>query len=230
MIRVTVLIGVAVLLGGSPAWAKPSTKTCLAMWNKKPDVKGEKALKCTPTGSPYKSKQIGGKHYLYDVATCWSYDVLALKKCGCRLFTKTSICCRKGDKECEFRIGNSTWVDCGKVGYPTYGLSGNTSPECAAAHGQESCFKQLKTLAGVNLQSRSGFCAVYFDCPGGKKTTSRFEKGECALAEECGCTLSPCYLSAKEKQCYDDFAKDKAAQACWKKGRGGRAECYRALK
>ena len=236
------LVGLGLVISNDAA-AQPSGAQCVQLWNKNmtPELAkaGEKAMACTPKGGKRATKEHGGKHYLTDIATCWDYDLVGLKKCGCRLFKKASICCRKGQKECEFRIGDSEFVDCKKYKLPTYGLAGETEPkDCKEKRLAGFCFKKRDGLAGVNLRTRmtrdergkttGGPCPIFFDCKGGPKTAERFDAGECALAEECDCTVSECNEETTFTS-YEEFKKDKAAQACWKKSRKERDTCFYGL-
>lgn len=104
------------------AQAQPSKNQAIKMWEGQ--YKGM-VLDLIPRGGERTTNQLHNKHYITPVGTCWDYDVTELQKCGCRLFNKASICCRKGSStDCEIRIGNSSLVDCSKYGKPKYRLSG----------------------------------------------------------------------------------------------------------
>jgi hypothetical protein len=136
IIRTALTIGAASLLiigaGAHSAEAKPSGARCKKMWRKGPQ---EKVLRCTPRSGSRRTNSLAGKRYLTNVGTCWDYDVVVSQSCGCRLFSRASICCwKRGRRTCpDFRIGSSRPVDCRKYGRPRYGASGKTmSAACKA--------------------------------------------------------------------------------------------------
>ncbi len=213
--------------------AKPATQPCEKFFT--PAIPGEKVLSCKYVGGDRPTRELFGEHYLTDVGMCRDYDLTAVQRCGCRVFIKSSICCRNGStSECEWRVGNSEPVDCKPFGLAEFGLSGTSEPEeCRLRRAAADCFNNKNlTFAGITL----GPCMVgpRFVCPKGDENLSEFLNGLCGpTPEDCGCVLAEPCSQADEIACYKAWKADPEAIKCfdpkvyptgWK-----RSECYRML-
>lgn len=204
----------------SDALAAPSTGQVTSMWESQHNVKG-RVLTVKSKGGERTTNELHGKHYLTPVATCWDYDIVELQKCGCRLFAKSSACCRKGSsQDCELRIGDSKMIDCAPYGKPKFGLSGNAEPgDCKSQRRQSECWKRKDLVFGPGYVI--GPCRgsnelqdfpPYFICPNGQKTVQDFLNKKCGRTpEDCGCTLVEECSSEGGLKCYND----------WKSGKSG---------
>jgi len=212
----THLVAVAcTLLFALPAWAKPSPELCRQHFT--PAIPGEKVLDCKYVGGDRGTKELKGQHYLTDVGTCWDFDLTAVQRCGCRLFMKSSICCRKGSTtDCEWRVGDSKMVDCKPYGQPPFGLSGDTEPEeCRARRVATECWNKDKLVFhGVTV----GPCmeGPLFDCPDGDAAIGRYLGDQCGpTPEDCGCTLAEACSKPETVKCYKDWKADPEAVKCF---------------
>lgn len=213
--------------------AEPSDKMCEKFFT--PAVPGEKVLACKYVGGDRPTKELNGQQYLTDVGTCWDFDLTAVQNCGCRLFMKSSICCRNGSTtECEWRVGDSKLVDCKPFGQPQFGLGGATeSEDCRLRRAAADCYKDKKlSFAGVTV----GPCMVgpRFVCPRGDENLSEFLDGRCGpTPEDCGCVLAEPCSKKEEIDCYKAWKADPEAVKCFdpKAYSNGwlRSECYRKL-
>lgn len=207
-------MGVVFLGGGAPALAEPSKAQVTKMWEEQHGVKG-RVLEAKSKGGQRTTDELHGKHYLTPIATCWDYDIVELQKCGCRLFLKSSVCCRNGSaQDCELRIGNSKMVDCASYGKPKFGLSGNTEPgDCKSQRTQSACWsrKDLVFGAGYVIGPCSGSSEAQdwppsFVCPNGQKTVEDFLNKKCGpTPEDCGCTIVEACSSEGGLKCYREW-------------------------
>lgn len=217
-------------LGPAPASAAPSCKRYY-----EPGAAGEKLLRCTPRGGVRPTRELGGKKFLGVVGTCWDFDVVALKRCGCRMFEKSSLCCGKGAaaKTCEWRVGNSKWVDCKTYKQPKYGLSGaQENEQCRQELNAADCFKRVRTQA---LMTPGPCKQLRATCKGDREQAGRdFFNEKCGpLIEDCGCEVDRQCSDATAVQCYDEYRKDKEGIACYfrqAKSPNDKRDCYEALK
>ena len=226
---------VALVLGWGAAGCgakAPSPKQCRETWQKAPS--GEKVLECTFQDGERATNELGGQRSLKPVGTCWDYDVVVAQRCGCRRFARASICCRTGStSDCEWRIGNSTRVDCGRYGQPAFGLSGKEEPaDCKAARMQAECYarKDLLFAGAVVGPCRDG--GLRFTCPGGQETQSRFLNGQCGpTPEACGCRLVEECSQPGDVACYRRWSGDPEAVACFADNPAGYAQtrCHEGL-
>jgi hypothetical protein len=233
-VTTTALLAAAALVLAIPtAGAKPSTDLCRQHFT--PIVPGEKVLDCKYVGGDRPTKELNGQQHLTDVGTCWDFDLTAVQRCGCRLFMKSSICCRNGSTtQCEWRVGDSKLVDCKPYGQPPFGLSGTTEPEeCRIRRNASDCFKDKNlSFAGITL----GPCPVgpRFICPKGDDTLSEFLENRCGpTPEDCGCTLAENCSKSEEIACYKAWKADPEAVKCFdavaNPSGWARSECYRKL-
>ncbi len=198
-----------------PVLAKPSNDMCRKHFT--PMVPGEKVLDCKYVGGDRGTKQLKGEHYLTDIGTCWDFDLVAVQRCGCRLFMKSSICCRKGSTtDCEWRVGDSKMVDCKPYGQPAFGLSGDTEPEkCRQERVAAECWKNKKLVfQGVTV----GPCmeGPLFECPDGDEAIQRFLSDKCGpTPEDCGCTLSELCSKPDALKCYLEWKGNPEAVKCF---------------
>jgi hypothetical protein len=201
-------------LGEGIAAAEPSKSQVTKMWEDQHNVKG-RILDVKSMGGQRTTNELHGKHYLTPVATCWDYDIVELQKCGCRLFTKSSACCRKGSsKDCELRIGNSKMVDCAAYGKPKFGLSGSEEPaDCKAQRTQTSCWNRKDLVFGPGTVI--GTCtkeSPYFVCPKGWDTGQEFLNKKCGpTPEDCGCTLVEECSSEAALKCYKEWKSNQTS-------------------
>lgn len=193
--------------------AEPSKSQVIRLWESQHQVQG-RVLEVKGRGGQRSTNQLDGKQYLVPVGTCWDYDVVELQKCGCRLFERASVCCRKGStKECEFRIGTSTkMVDCSTYGKPRFGLAGSSEPEeCKTQRTAAACWKRKDLVFGAG--SSIGPCVgsggvaqdwpPAFVCPKGYDTVNDFHAGKCGpTPEDCGCTLVEECSTEEGLSCY----------------------------
>ena len=143
----------AVSMAAQPAGAEPGKAQVIQLWEQQNNVKG-RVLDLKSRGGQRPTNELNGKKYLTPVGTCWDYDLVELQKCGCRLFEKASVCCRRGStKECEVRIGTTTsMVDCAKYGKPRFGLSGTVEPEeCKVRKQAAACWSRKDLLFGPGV-------------------------------------------------------------------------------
>lgn len=215
--------------------AEPSKGQVIKMWQGQ--YKNATVLDIVPRGGQRTTNQLHNKHYIGPVGTCWDYDVTELQKCGCRLFQKASVCCRKGSStDCEIRIGASRLVDCSKYGKPKYGLSGNTEPkECRESRTATDCFKRKDLTFGPGSSAGPCMGTPYFVCPGKDETMRNFWDGKCGpTIEDCGCTMVPECSKEEHIACYNEWKNDKMAVDCFSNPKYNnnykRHKCYEDLK
>ncbi|MDX9745128.1 MAG: hypothetical protein WCX84_08990 [Syntrophales bacterium] len=212
-VRLAILAVILFFPAGHVA-AEPSKGQVTKMWENQ--YKNAKVLDIKSKGGERLTKQLHNKHYITPIGTCWDYDVTEMQKCGCRLFSRASVCCRKGSStDCEIRIGNSTPVDCTKFGKPKYGLSGNTEPQdCRERRVQMDCNKRRDLVFGPG--SAVGPCygtggvaqdwPPAFVCPNGQNTVLDFHNGKCGpTPEDCGCRLVEECSSEEGLSCYRNW-------------------------
>jgi len=212
--RLNILVFTLFLFSVNQAMAQPSTSQVRKMWEDQHNVKG-RVLDVKSVGGQRTTNELHGKHYLTPVATCWDYDIAELQKCGCRLFSKSSACCRKGSsQDCELRIGDSKMVDCASYGKPKFGLSGNTEPsECKSQRNQADCWKRKDLVFGagsvIGPCQGGGVAKDYppaFVCPKGYDTVNDFHAKKCGpTPEDCGCTIVEECSTEEGLKCYKDW-------------------------
>lgn len=201
-------------IGTGPVNAAPKTGQVKKMWE---DQYKASVLDIQYKGGDRDTNQLHNKHYITPVGTCWDYDVVELQKCGCRQFSKASVCCRKGSgSDCEIRIGNSALVDCAKYGKAKYGRSGDTEPpECKQSRNQSECFKNSRSHTfgpGYVIGNCKG--VPYFTCPKGQATLNEFYKNVCGpTPEDCGCKIVEECSEEKYLNCYNEWKKGKTGQS-----------------
>lgn len=221
-----VVVGAGViccLFAARPVCAEPSKAQVIRLWEDQHRVKG-RVLEVKGRGGQRSTNELDGKHYLYPVGTCWDYDVVELQKCGCRLFERASVCCRKGStKDCEVRIGTTTkMLDCSAYGKPKFGLSGSVEPaDCQNQRRASACWHRKDLVFGAG--SVIGPCMgsneaqdwpPSFVCPKGQETVNDFHNKKCGpTPEDCGCKLVEECSNEKGLACYRQ----------WKSGVGGSA-------
>lgn len=165
-------------------YAEPSKSQVISLWESQHGVHG-RVLDVKNRGGQRSTNELDGNRYLTPVGIWWDYDVIELQKCGCRLFERASVCCRKGStKECEVRIGTSTkLVDCSPYGKAKFGLSGGHEPaECKEKRTTTDCWKRKDLVFGAG--SSIGHCTGSggaakdwpppFICPKGYDTVNDF--------------------------------------------------------
>ncbi len=221
------------VLFAMPVLAKPSPELCRKHFT--PAVEGERVLSCKYVGGDRGTRQLKGQHYLTDIGTCWDFDLVSLQRCGCRLFMKSSICCRKGStSDCEWRVGDSKPVDCKTYSLPEFGLSGDTEPEnCRVERMATECYKNKNLkFHGVTV----GPCTPgpLFECPQGDQVMQDFMNEKCGpTPEECGCTLSDACSSPEALKCYKDWKGNPEAVKCFDsklhKNNWLKHQCYEKL-
>lgn len=204
-----------------PVCAEPSKAQVIRLWEDQHRIKG-RVLDVKSRGGQRSTNELDTKKYLYPVGTCWDYDVVELQKCGCRLFERASVCCRKGStRECEVRIGTSTkMLDCSAYGKPKFGLSGESEPaDCKNQRRASACWhrKDLVFGAGSVIGPCRGSNAEQdwppsFVCPNGYDTVTAFHNKKCGpTPEDCGCKIVEECSNEKGLACYRQ----------WKSGLGG---------
>ncbi len=213
-----IISAVFLFLPTDNALAEPSTTQVTRMWEGQYNIKG-RVLDVKKRGGQRTTNELHGKHYITPVATCWDYDIVELQKCGCRLFSKSSACCRKGSsQDCELRIGDSKMIDCSPYGRPKFGLAGNTEPsECKSQRQKSSCWhrKDLVFGAGYVIGPCTGSNARQdwppsFICPKGQRTVQDFQDKKCGpTPEDCGCTLVEECSSEEGLKCYRDWKSNR---------------------
>ncbi len=233
-----VIVATAVSSLPADLFAEPSKGQVISLWEQQHNVKG-RVLEVNSRGGQRSTNEISGKKYLVPVGTCWDYDVVELQKCGCRLFQKASVCCRKGGtKECEVRIGTTTsMVDCSKYGKPKFGLSGTTEPEdCKTSKQAAACWSRKDLVFGPGVVI--GPCmenAPSFTCPKKYDTVTEFLDNKCGpTPEDCGCTLVEECSKPQGLECYKQWKQDKEAVDCFWNPKNDnnykRWKCYEDLK
>lgn len=222
---VIVLFAIVLFAGLSEVRAEPSAAQVTKFWEQQNRVKGN-VLQVKSRGGQRSTNELDGKRYLMPVGTCWDYDVIEVQKCGCRLFERASVCCRKGSsQECEVRIGTSTrFVDCSPFGKPQFGLSGNSEPEeCKTRRQATACWSRKDLVFGAGsvigpCQSSGGAAKdtpPAFVCPQGQDTVTAFQERKCGpTPEDCGCKLVEECSSKEGLACYTQWKNDKEALAC----------------
>ena len=232
--RTNLIAAACTMLLALPVLAKPSPELCRKHFT--PAIPGEKVLDCKYVGGDRGTKQLKGQHYLTDVGTCWDFDLVSLQRCGCRLFMKSSICCRKGSTtDCEWRVGDSKLVDCKVYGQPPFGLSGDTEPEeCRVARMAATCHKN-KNLKFHGVVVGPCMSAPLFDCPQGDQAMQDFMNEKCGpTPEDCGCTLSEDCSDPEALKCYKAWKADPEAVKCFDsklyKNNWLKHQCYDQLK
>ncbi|HOP40060.1 MAG TPA: hypothetical protein PLI53_03375 [Geobacteraceae bacterium] len=212
------IVAVCTLSSASSVIAEPSKSQVIRLWEDQHQVHG-RVLDVKSRGGQRSTNELDGKHYLVPVGTCWDYDVVELQKCGCRLFQRASVCCRKGSaRECEIRIGTSSkMVDCSTYEKPKFGLSGNSEPgECKAKRTAAACWSRKDLVFGAG--SSIGPCVgsggatqdwpPAFVCPNGYDTVNDFFNGKCGpTPEDCGCTLVEECSNEAGLACYRNWKK-----------------------
>lgn len=216
--------------------AEPDKAQVIKMWESPPSK--EKVLDVKPKGGQRPTNEFHTKHYLTPIATCWDYDIVALQRCGCRLFEKASVCCMKDStKDCEMRIGGSKTVECSGYGKPAFGLSGDAEPaDCKQARSQMDCFKKKKEFTfGPGATVGPCIGSPYFICPKGFATAQEFWDMKCGpTPEDCGCKLVEECSKTEHLKCYNEWRNDKAAVECYSNPKYNnnylRRKCYDDLK
>ncbi len=224
-------IGVSLSLCLAPAYvqSKPVTEA-LCKRTFTPTSATEKVLKCVDQGGERATRELAGQQYLYDVGVCRDVDMVVLQKCGCRQFTRSSICCRKGMKQdCEWRVGDSKLVDCAPFGQPKFGTSGDVEPpDCKQTRNASDCFKRRDLVFTGAVVGPCRRAAPEFTCPDGRAAVSRFQNDECGpTPEDCGCTLIEECSEPEGLACYRAWKANPEALACTKKPQGSdRDDCF----
>ena len=218
-VAAAVIISVVwVLLAPGFVRAEPSKAQVTSLWEAQNRVQG-RVLDVKSRGGQRSTNELDGKHYLTPVGTCWDYDVVELQKCGCRLFEKASVCCRKGStKECEVRIGTTTkLVNCSSYGKAKFGLAGEREPaECKEKRMAADCWSRSDLVFGAG--STIGPCVgsggaaqdwpPAFICPNGYDTVNDFHAKKCGpTPEDCGCTLVEECSNEAGLACYREWKK-----------------------
>ncbi len=238
----TVLFFVAALacafflsFGAATVQAQPSKAQVTKMWEDQHNVKG-RVLELKPMGGERTTNELHGKKYITPVGTCWDYNIVELQKCGCRLFERSSACCRKGSTtDCELRIGNSKLIDCAKYGKPKFGLAGDQEPEeCRASRQASECWNRKDLVFGEGAVIGPCMQSPRFVCPKGWDTQQDYHNRKCGpTPEDCGCTIVEECSKPELLKCYSDWKANKAAVDCyWNpvyKSPYEREKCYKAL-
>lgn len=202
----------ALLAAPSAALAKPSAGQCKKMWHKQP---GERVLRCTPRGGARRTNSLAGRRYIRSVGTCWNYDVVVQQSCGCRLFSKASICCWNKGRGCpDFRVGSSRLVDCRKYGAPRFGESGRTLSEACKAKAATAA-KHAHCRKGAFKAVALGDCrdAINVSCDTPAHFNALLRETCGPRVEDCpGCQLSSTCSSARGLVCYEKMLQKKAAK------------------
>lgn len=215
-IRSTVLF-LAVLLCAGAAYAGPPKGICEKVFD---PIGKEKLLTCKYVGGDRATREIGGQQYLYDVGNCWDFDLTSLQTCGCRLFEKSSVCCRKGKSDkgnCEWRVGNSKMVDCKPFNQPAFGLAGDTEPDdCKAQRMKTECWGRKDLSFGDGVSVGPCTSSPMFKCPNGNDDMTKFLNNGCGpTPEDCGCTLAEACSNPESMKCYKEWIGNPAAVRCY---------------
>jgi hypothetical protein len=227
---------VTILLVSGAAYAAPPKGLCEKLFEPKG---GEKMLSCKNVGGDRATREIHGQQYLYDVGTCSDVDIVSLQKCGCRLFEKASICCRKGKTaagDCELRIGKSKMVDCKPFGHPAFGLAGDTEPpDCRKQRMATECWGRNDLSFGPGVMVGPCMASPKFKCKNGNDDMTKFLNDECGpTPEACGCVLEEGCSDPEPLKCYKDWIANPEAVKCYdpKVYDNGykRSQCMDALK
>ncbi len=211
-----------VMVAPATVRAEPSKAQVIRLWEDQHRVKG-RVLDVKSRGGQRSTNELDGKRYLVPVGTCWDYDVVELQKCGCRLFERASVCCRKGSsRECEVRIGTGTrMLDCSAYGKPRFGLAGNTEPaDCKEQRQASACWHRKDLVFGAG--SSIGPCVgsggaakdwpPAFVCPKGQETVNDFHNKKCGpTPEDCGCTLVEECSTEEGLACYRKWKSEGAS-------------------
>ena len=224
-------LSVSLFAVASPADAAPSCKKYF-----EPGSPGEKLLDCKFRGGVRPTRELGGKKYITVVGTCYDYDVVSLKKCGCRMFERASLCCGKGKaaRTCHWRVGNSKWVDCKQYKQPKFGLTGDTeTTECRQKLNAADCGKRVKTA----ILPEPGPCGmVRANCKGNhEKAGVDFFDQKCGpLIEDCGCEVDRQCSNPEALACYDEWKASKEGIACYFRSKyrtqNDKRACWEAVK
>jgi hypothetical protein len=211
------VILVCLLLGSGAAIAELPKGICEKVFE---PVGNEKLLSCKYVGGDRSTREIGGEKYIYDVGTCWDVDIVSVQKCGCRLFSKSSVCCRKGKSnkgDCELRVGNSKLVDCKPFNQPAFGLAGDTEPEnCKKQRMATDCWGRNDLSFGPGVVTGPCMESPKFKCSKGDEDMARFLNAQCGpTPENCGCKLVEACSDPKALQCYQEWVTNPKAISCY---------------
>jgi hypothetical protein len=227
------MLPLVVLFLSGTAHSEPSKSQVTKMWE---GQYKNKVLDLKPRGGQRTTNQLHNQHYLSPIGSCWDYDVTELQKCGCRLFEKASVCCKKGSSsDCEIRIGNSRMLDCSKFGKSKFGLSGDKEPAaCRERRMASDCFSRKDLTFGPGITVGPCTSSPYFICPQHDETMMAFLNKKCApTPEDCGCTIVPECSQEEHLKCYQDWSSNKDAVECYTnpnhKTPYAREDCYKNL-
>lgn len=227
------MLVIAVFFFCPAARSEPSKSQAIKMWEAQYK---NRVLDLKARGGERTTNQLHNKKYITPIGSCWDYDVTELQKCGCRLFEKASICCRKGSStDCEIRIGNSRLIDCSKYGQPRYGLSGGVEPsECRQQRMATSCFNRRDLTFGPGNSVGPCQSSPHFICPKKDETMRDYWDNKCGpTPEDCGCTLVEECSTEEALKCYKDWKSNKAAVDCYTNPRYKtpyeRNKCYQSV-
>ncbi len=229
------VLALAVLVSATTAWAGMPKGICEKVFD---PVGKERILSCKYIGGDRSTREIGGQQYIYDVGTCWDVDLVSLQTCGCRLFHKSSVCCRKGKSnkgDCEFRVGDSKLVDCKPFGQPAFGLSGDVEPEdCRKQRIQSMCWGRKDLQFGVGTVTGPCMSSPHFICDRGNDGMMDFLNEKCGpTPEACGCKLMEECSDPAALKCYKDWVANPEAVKCFDPkihdNNYKRHKCYDAL-
>jgi len=213
MLLVSAIMSLAI---AAPVWAGLPKGICEKVFQ--PAGK-EKLLSCKYVGGDRATREINGQQYLYEVGTCWDVDLVSLQKCGCRMFEKSSVCCRKGKTnagDCEWRVGGSKMVDCKPFGQPSFGLAGDAEPEdCRAQRVQAMCWGRKDLSFGVGITTGPCLKSPQFICDKGDDDMMRFLNRECGpTPEACGCKVMEDCSDPTALRCYKEWVANPDAVHC----------------
>jgi hypothetical protein len=213
----TSLASIIVLLWTGAALAAPPKGICEKVFE---PAGSEKLLSCKYVGGDRATREIGGQQYLYDVGECWDFDLTSLQKCGCRLFMKSSVCCRKGKSDkgnCEWRVGNSKMVDCKPFNQPAFGLAGDTEPEeCRKARVATECWGRKDLAFGPGVTVGPCTTSPKFICPNGDEDMQKYLNNGCGpTPEDCGCKLAEGCSEPDALKCYSEWKGNPEAVKCY---------------
>lgn len=227
------MLPLVVLFLSGTAHSEPSKIQVTKMWE---GQYKNKVLDLKPRGGQRTTNQLHNQHYLSPIGSCWDYDVTELQKCGCRLFEKASVCCKKGSSsDCEIRIGNSMMLDCSKFGKSKFGLSGDKEPAaCRERRMASDCFSRKDLTFGPGITVGPCTSSPYFICPQHDETMMAFLNKKCApTPEDCGCTIVPECSQEEHLKCYQDWSNNRDAVECYTnpnhKTPYAREDCYKNL-